>query len=365
MNDEWTPVLLDDPAPPEPNAAVLESVVRRGRQRLRRRRASFGASVVTLVVVLGLVSLVAVSNSGDGRRTRVVTEPSTAPTPSTTRLDDAPVWYDVKGLHRGTTLIQTPVKLLSGDSDGMKPGALTLVRSGALYLDPSNGDVWFHPWDGKPRIVGRNSAAGPGGDPNGDTAAWFEGSVYDSSSQPELVIYDTAAGREISRTNETSGAGLLGGDHKPTGNTFLQVSAERVLWEGAMGGRFSHDVRTGQTSTLTNSTILDAHDRLEVRGPWVLRVPGQPDENHEDFEPRARFSPSGSYVLTVQDPHAAAIVDTKTGRVWKAITGYPWNAWSYDDIAMIDSENALHACDPAARKCKRLRAERPFLMPTN
>ena len=53
---------------------------------------------------------------------------------------------------------QTPVELLrpertleSGQILGDK-GALALVRSGALYLDPATGDVWFHPWGGKPRV---------------------------------------------------------------------------------------------------------------------------------------------------------------------------------------------------------------------
>ena len=57
-------------------------------------------------------------------------------------------------------------------------GALALVRSGALYWDEMS-DVWFHPWGGGPRIVGHTSVAGPGGDPNSDTAAWFEASGPD------------------------------------------------------------------------------------------------------------------------------------------------------------------------------------------
>ena len=42
-------------------------------------------------------------------------------------------------------------------------------------MDPAQHDVWYHPWGGEPRIVGNDSYAGPGGDPDGDVAAWFEG----------------------------------------------------------------------------------------------------------------------------------------------------------------------------------------------
>jgi hypothetical protein len=116
--------------------------------------------------------------------------------------------------------------------DGQR-GALALVRSGAVYLDPATGDVWFHPWDGEPRVVGRNSATGPGGDPSGDTAVWFEGSRPDgpTGGPGELVVYDTAAGQEISRTVQAHGVGDISCcEYRPTGNGFLQVSAERVVW---------------------------------------------------------------------------------------------------------------------------------------
>jgi len=41
------------------------------------------------------------------------------------------------------------------------------------------------------------------------------------------------------------------------------------------------------------------------------------------------------------------------------------NAWSYGDIALIDIEHTLVACDAAGRACERRPAERPFLMPTS
>ena len=138
------------------------------------------------------------------------------------------------------------------------------MRSGAVYLDPATSDVWFHPWGGEPRIVGRGSPGGPGGDPNGDTAAWFEG--YDFTGENgvlgELVVYDTAAGREISRSSQAQVFG------PPAAPIFLQVSADRVTWRWS--ALHSHDVRTSGgfggrwCPTLSGAFAVDVHDGIEV-----------------------------------------------------------------------------------------------------
>jgi hypothetical protein len=258
------------------------------------------------------------------------------------------------------------------------------VRSGAVYVDPATGDVWFHPWGGDPRIVGQNSGTGPGGDPNGDTAAWFEGSPDPLNPVPaELVVYDTAAGHEISRTLQSHVDDSLIGDHRPSGNGFLQVSSEHVVW--ASGRKtYSHDVRTRTTSVVQ---LGDVHNDVEVDenfglGPLVLRVPGRAEDRFPELEGYGRLSPSGDYLLAVGDVeeypdegHGAVIVDTGTGELWRVPNNtFPWIAWSYGDIAMVDhtqneadftEDVELLACDAARRTCERLPAERPFLMPTN
>src|SRR5262245_43718398 len=76
MNDEWTPTVVDDPAPPEPDAAVLARVVGRGRQRLVRRRAIFGSSAFAVAVVI-VGSGIAIANN-EAHRSRVHIE---TPTP--------------------------------------------------------------------------------------------------------------------------------------------------------------------------------------------------------------------------------------------------------------------------------------------
>jgi len=243
-----------------------------------------------------------------------------------------------------------------------------------MYLDPATGDVWFHPWGGDPRIVGHDSEAGPGGDPNGDTAVWFEGG--------ELVVYDTAAGREISRTLQSHAVGLCGtcGEHRPAGNWFLQVSAERVVWIAGWESNdtaYSYDVRSQRTSVIS---VVDVHDQVEVLdggstrpgadGELVLAAAGRSEDRYPELEPRARLSPSGSYLLAVESTdtrHGAIIVDTRTGELWRLPKNvYPWLAWSYGDIAMVDhTEDQLLACDAARHTCEPLQAERPFLLPTN
>ena len=291
-----------------------------------------------------------------------------------------PVWYDAKGLHRGDVVESTPVELVQPDRPGSvspQNAALALVRSGAVYLDPAAGDVWFHPWAGAPRVVGHDSKAGPGGDPNSDIAVWFEGSDPLNATPGELVVYDTAAGREISRTLQKEGVADCSGtcgDHFPAGNGFLQVSTERVVWT-SWTQRYSHDLRTRSTSEVKTpeaSHLADVHDDVEVlveRGDVVLTVPGRAEQRYPELESHLRLSPSGNHVLAVEgteDRHAAAIVDIGSGELWRVPSdAYAWIAWSYGDIALVDTEAELLACDASRRTCERLPAERPILMPTN
>ena len=242
---------------PSPDFGELR---RRATRRGRRRLAAVAA--VTAAVIAG--SVVAVTGLDGDRRTGPVEQPKSVESAG-------PVWYDANGLHRGDVVEQTPVALGEPNvpAAGMfnyptMTGGLALVRSGAVYLDPATGDVWFHPWGGKPRIVGHDSPGGPGGDPNGDTAAWFEG--YDFSGENgvlgELVVYDTAAGREISRSSQAQVFG------PPAAPQFRQVSADRVTWQWS--AFHSHDVRTSRDSAVGGAPLFleavpaDVHDRIEV-----------------------------------------------------------------------------------------------------
>ena len=139
---------------------------------------------------------------------------------------------------------------------------------------------------------------------------------------------------------------------------------------------YSHDLRTGRTSVVNvprERWLVDVHDDVEILsgpGPLVLRVPGRVEDRYPELESRVRLSPSGNYALAVEATderrHGAVIVDTRTGELWPVPrNAYPWIAWSYGDIALVDAEGVLLACDAARRACERLHPERPFLMPTN
>lgn len=357
-----------------PPAAPADDI-HRGRRRVRRNR---GLAVSTAAAAVAIVLGAATTVGGADRRSEDQ-DPVERPVVVTAGV---PVWWDANGLHRGDLVEQTPVELVEPERvvrpDQVAPqlGALALVRSGAVYLDPATGDVWFHPWGADPRIVGRDSRAGPGGDPNGDTAAWFEGSDPLNGGPGELVVYDTAAGREISRSLQSHGVAYASGDHYPPGNGFLQVSGERIVWTSGPK-TYIHDLRTRSTVTLKaprGRYTVDVHGDVEVfgergSGVLVVKTPRRVEERYSELETHVRLSSNGNYVLAVEGTdtrHAAAIVDTRTGELWRVPkNAYPWIAWSYGDIALVDVEEELIACDAARRVCEALPAERPLLMPTN
>jgi hypothetical protein len=77
----------DDPRPPEPDTAVLQRVVARGRQRLFRRRALFGGAAVAIVAVLVSSGVAAAQHHSAGPNVQVqspgpvfVGETTTTPT---------------------------------------------------------------------------------------------------------------------------------------------------------------------------------------------------------------------------------------------------------------------------------------------
>lgn len=263
----------------------------------RRRTVSvaFTAAVVTAIVTA--TALV----SG-----RDVSAPDPAHLVPSAPVTGVPVWYDAAGLHRGDEVVQTAVKLFQARGEILS--VLALVRTGALYVDPVGHDVWFHPWNGQPRVVGQGSVSGPGGDPQGDVAAWFEGA--------ELVVYDTARGAEISRTAEApvldrAFRKYVGGYEHVVGNGFMHVSAAEVVWRSEVG---THrlDVATG-TSTFLQQGPPTANPRLEdvsngtrVWGDYqtaalTVDIDGRRGSPLPGLEPIGRLSADGSFVLSPAD----------------------------------------------------------------
>jgi hypothetical protein len=341
--------LPSEPSPPGTNAPEFRDVGAPGvtpdTRQSRRRRLLIGGAVAALAV-LALLDAGAL----DGLR-----------------ADNSPVWYDSDGLHHGDD-----VKVVPGTID---VAALTLVRSGAVLLDRTSGDVWLYPWRGEPRRLGEGSTAGPGGDPNSDTVAWFEGS--------DLVVYDVSRDSVISRTNPP-GKGVRRlepnrvWDMRP-GSGFLQVTPGRVLWVDG-GHIYSHDPRAETTSKLSHKSsaswadwgLVDVQDQVEF---WVesagdvtmvLSRPGNPDLRLPRLWPAAELSPTGNHALVEEkvDPKLpTAILDTRSGELWRVdATEISMISWSYGDIALAQTNQGLQACDANTRQCRVLGDE---LLPKN
>jgi len=140
----------------------------------------------------------------------------------------------------------------------------------------------------------------------------------------------------------------------------------------------SYDLETGATSVVEageDSYLVDVQDPAELvgqRDPFrlVLRVDGDVEQRFTDLASKVRLSPSGNFLLAVEDNearHGAVIVETRTGEWWPVPKDvYPWIAWSYGDIALVDhTEDVLLACDVARRACQTLQPDGDFLLPTN
>ena len=276
---------------------------------------------------------------------------------------------------------QTPVELFSTATDVEHAGGvLALVRGGALYRDPATDDVWFHPWGGEPRVVGHDSAAGPGGDLEGDVAAWFEG--------PELVVYDTARDREISRTIEAPVLDYATWEQSG-GNGFRHVSAEEVVWRSA-GAVHRLDLATGTPSILWDASpewtngLEDVHNGTRVRhdleaSDLILDVDGRQERRIPALGPSVELSSDGSFLLAPGDNDAnnatnvAAIVDVRSGERWNlpgGDHGYPAIAWSYGDVAIVlvdrgSGEAPPLACHALTRECEELPFQGPVMLPTS
>ncbi|HVE99320.1 MAG TPA: hypothetical protein VNA12_09085 [Mycobacteriales bacterium] len=345
--------------------------------RARRRAAG------TTVMVVAAVALVAVSVSSLVRGP--TTDSTLSPSPAGLDVGEQAVWYDDLGLHRGDVLERPAVRLSAASED--RGAVLTLVRTGALYLDATRDEVWFHPWGGDPRVVGRRAAHGPVGDHDGDLAAWFEGS--------HLVVLDTAAGRELARVDTPGVARGTSGDHLDDANGILQVSANAVVWlTGDVARRFDVTTKTIRTLPATSAPaewtdgisgiLTDVHDGTELWS-WGLADTGAGLSVRRDGAERkltafvstsGRLSPDGRFLLAVtRDLHAPAFVDLASGGIFRGPRptpeGYSWIAWSHGDTALIlltpdvqQQAGTLYACRAERRRCDALPSSGNVVLPS-
>ncbi|WP_159083586.1 hypothetical protein [Nocardioides terrigena] len=366
----------------------------RSRAHMSRRR------VVALAVTAVVVAIIVAGTALAGGRDVKAPEPVGAVRPQGLAGVGA-VWYDAEGMHHGGGVERTPVELVADDVEGVG-SVFALVRHGAVYRDPATDDVWFHPWGGRPRVVGRGSETGPGGDPESDVAAWFEGN--------ELVVFDTARGEEISRTTEEAWAlepGFLS-EHVRDSNGFVHVSPAEVVWrsenDSGLQGMSRLDVETGTSSVVWDiydpnepPMPIDVHDTTRLTGlygdnqggPVSLLIDAagldqqRLDNDNYGVEPAGRLSPDGTFVLAPMssqdssDSHSAAIVGVRNRIIWKLplTKSYVWIAWSYDNLAVVKvdregkTRSTLLACDAATLEvtleCDRLPHQGRVLLPAS
>jgi hypothetical protein len=364
---------------PDPEALIKEA-----RRRARRRRMVIGAAAATILAVAAIAAL----NLAAPRQVQEPGLDTLAGAPPTVEVEagrgwvDGAVWYDNDGLHLGNRVVETAVDL--HQFRGEELGVLALVRPGAVYTDPFAHDVWFHPWNGQPRLVGQDSVAGPGGNPNGAIAAWFEGT--------ELVVYDTEAGAVISRTTETPVLEYpfreyVGGYEHVVGNGFMQVSAEEVVWRSAAGVH-RLDVADGTSALLDEGSpttiprLEDVHDHTRVWGDyWTVGLTVELDGRRQSpipgLEPPGRLSPDGSFLAAPWrdgESRGVAFVDVGTGESWVVVgeEWNPWISWSYRDVAVLHVERGsagpdldLIACHAVRRTCDRLADSGGRLLPNS
>jgi hypothetical protein len=296
----------------------------------------------------------------------LVPHPSSEPTPAprppkAIALGTPPstaVWYDADGLHHGTRVYAVP--------GTAAPISIALVRGGAVYLVPSTLHIRFQPWRGPARDIGRGSREsgwllGPGSDPDGTTAAWFDGR--------DLVMYDTARGAELARVAE-SGRRVMPYYENEFGTRFRYVDSRRVVWDSQDGDTVAFDRATGRTRTLSPASGLG-------RSPDVTWDHGSFVFSSTQGSGPVRFSPDGRYIVslertgTVVAPH---IVGTDDHTSWHAV-GSTTDAsvgWGYGHTLMylqsggtgqFDAPAPLLVYDAATRRAVAIEHRGEVILP--
>lgn len=353
-----------------------------------RRRTSTLVAATATAAIIAVTSFTLLGND----QADAPPEPAPAPTlPNLPGVDS--VWYDGEGLHHAGVVTPTSV-MLSGTSP--EKGTLTLVRTGAVYQSQTSPDVWFHPWEGEPKVIGQAALTGSPwvgmGDRDGDNAAWFDGEG--------LVVYDTVRERELTRVVAQPAMDLR------------VVSSETVVWAPS-GSRteplLQLDIATGEISQVSEEQgpanrgnaphLVDVHDDVEVwaygsaeaafccgpadQGGLILRRPGQDDRRYPAFiSPMGSLSPDGRFLggwtgdadrAEYGGVSGVGFVDVSTGDFFELPTGEPRGqsvAWAYGTIAMIETVTGgdggprnLYACDVEARTCELLSTQGDVVLP--
>jgi hypothetical protein len=370
--------LLLEASSVSPPAVDLPALRGRAVQVRRRRRtavASLAAAVVVTAVSLGVVLAPHPSQ-----------EPSPAPRPGQVQVPlGAPppgaVWYDADGLHHGQRVYDVP--------GTAAPISITLVRDGAVYLVPSTLHIRYQPWHGPARDIGRGSREagwllGPGSDPGGSTAAWFDGS--------DLVMFDTARDVEVARVAEP-GRRVMPYLENQFGTRFFYVDDRRVVWDGQQGGVITFDRVTGRTTVTRPVRRIPApfvvdwqaglRTRVRAEAGLVSTRPGPAGtELLSKSDSPARFSPDGQFLVSLDVQlgrivsRDAVVVDTHDGSSWQpvATTQEASIGWGYghtllylqsDGTGLGDGRTPLYVIDPQTEQVVAVAHRGEVILPAN
>lgn len=237
---------LGDQIVPPPFEALRETA----RRRTRRARAATGLAVAAALAVVSATTVYL--DHGDDRR------PEPAPAPPTSR----PLTYaDGSTIHYGEHTIQAASRVVELDVTDYGVGfrtedggiwftdASTVDRLGELgETGPGYGDTW--PLTSRPGwMLSSNS---------GSRLVWFE---FPAPGEPEVVVYDTRSGREVTRGRVALQPGQTA--------VPAEVSDRFVYWfkdpdPEAMPEDQTHvryDPATGEQSRVTEAELLQDLDR--------------------------------------------------------------------------------------------------------
>jgi hypothetical protein len=328
------------------------------------------------------------------------------------------VWADDNGIHLGDGMVGkvpfTAKRNCPQEDDGICPRftSLALVAGGVVYGEASTLRVWYQPWTGAARVIGQGSRYGPGGDPDGTTAAWFEDANRPGETrrdefgvpQWDLVMFDTATGTATAKVTQKWGpTGPPEGRLTPTssqyehahGNQINDVTPTTVTWNGY----WTFDRLTGVTSPLPSTVydpaLPDRPDRVHDVHAGLLATTDDPPEGvdpagvarvvspagditwksqPEQFDSLVlQFSADGRYLAGVTPPdkhYGAVVADTRTGALFIPSNDvyYPWIGWGYDDTLMVIRDETrrysrLLACDVSKRSCQRFTVRGHITLP--
>jgi hypothetical protein len=235
-----------------------------------------------------------------------------------------------------------------------------------IVFTTRNGDVWRYGGADSQRI-GHAAGNRLRADDTGSLVAWVDG---DENHQPQYVVYDTHAGKEVARVDDLVAGPARPGAESDGGALVYAVDDGSVYWRTGED-IVRYDVATGDTDVVTQwvagtdssagPQVIDLVDVAAGRLAYLVTdkdgrggffVGDQVGEQATEL-PSGRhgyLSPDGGYA-GVEEDDVMAVYDTATGaEVTPDLPGYPFTVvtgWVDADTAAVIAIKDLDA-DPYA-----------------